>query len=98
MHLYQLKNFDGSDTSIDNPVQNVESNAKTTAKDVSHEKENQSKEAPDKQKPVHNEQSNPNDAQQPIDEMNQLKKISSNHLFQLQGKIYLNQVFNKAKG
>ena len=30
--------------------------------------------------------------------MNQLKKISSNHLFQLQGKIYLNQVFNKAKG
>ena len=62
------KNFDGSDTSIDNPVQNVESNAKTTAKDVSHEKEKPSKEAPDKQKPVHNEQSNPNDAQQPIDE------------------------------
>lgn len=62
------KNFDGSDTSIDNPVQNVESNAKTTAKDVSHEKEKPSKEAPDKQKPVHNEQTNPNDAQQPIDE------------------------------
>lgn len=62
------KNFDGSDTSIDNPVQNVESNAKTTAKDVTHEKEKPSKEAPDKQKPVHNEQSNPNDAQQPIDE------------------------------
>ena len=62
------KNFDGSDTSIDNPVQNVESNAKTTAKDVIQEKEKPTKEAPDKQKPVPNEQINPNEAQQPIDE------------------------------
>ena len=70
------KNFDGSDTSIDNPVQNVESNAKTTAKDVSHEKEKPSKEAPDKQKPVHNEQTNPNDAQQPIDENEPIEEIN----------------------
>lgn len=62
------KNFDGSDTSIDNPVQSVESNAKTTNKNVSHEKEKPSKETPDKHKPVPNEQANPNDAQQPIDE------------------------------
>lgn len=43
------------------------SNAKTTAKDVIQEKEKPTKEAPDKQKPVPNEQINPNRAQQPID-------------------------------
>ena len=69
MHLYLLKTFDGSDTSIDNPVQNVESNAKISAKDVAHEKRkiHQKKHLINKN-PVHNEQTNPNDAQQPIDE------------------------------
>lgn len=66
------KNFDGSDTSIDNPIQNVESNEKTTTKDISKEKPLKEEQSKDKVLP--DKQINSDGTQQPIDKNNPIKE------------------------
>lgn len=71
-----VKNFDGSDTSIDNPVNSVESNKNTVDKDVPEVKEVPKKDdkdkekADDKQNVDKNKSNQTNNKNQPVNENN----------------------------